>query len=308
MSEMPHNRDAEENNLEQPELHNALKQFRAEYSPRTLKAHHKDFLHLAVVLEEAKEFSPDDVSSRKEIAERFAEDLLIWKDVLPVHLRDAGRKLIKSDFARSSIERFASTLRNYIRLAAKRAAIDRNHARELLRVCDEISFSIAKEASDSPGPHSNKKATAVEISQSLAESLKNEHDLSQIRGIRDALIMHLLINEGLQCSEIVGLRIEDIDHESQALKIHRRRMEAVSTRSVTLSSTTWELLQQYLIYANVSDQLIRRVRNAGNLVEPMTRRGVNVLVREIGRRHGIDNLAPSDCHTYWARHRKGKPL
>jgi site-specific recombinase XerD len=98
---------------------------------------------------------------------------------------------------------------------------------------------------------------------------------------RDRAIIYLLLDTGMRASELVGIEQSDISFERRNIKVLGKGNKQ---RLLPFSKTTALVLSFYL--ESVQDRPF-----------PMTRSGLRLLMRRLGKRSGV-----SDCHPHRFRH------
>lgn len=149
-----------------------------------------------------------------------------------------------------------------------------------------------------------KKATPTPISTVQAVTLKKitthpvkprtrKHDL--LLASRDALLMGLLVEHALRCSEVALLTIDSIDLRRGTIKIYRPKTDRTDIQR--LHKHTRLAAEIYL--AEVG-------RKHGPLFtgydqeKPLSTRAINERVAVLGGEIGIDHLSPHDLRHHWA--------
>jgi Site-specific recombinase XerD len=131
-----------------------------------------------------------------------------------------------------------------------------------------------------------KKATATTISPAHAILLKR-----QVRA-KDAAMMCLLLDHGLRCGELAGLKVDDVILNNGTITFYREKVDMVQTHR--LSPDTLVALMAYLPL--VQEPYLF----PGYKGKQMTTSGINKRVGELGKKVGLDTLSPHDCRHYWA--------
>ncbi|MDQ3905288.1 MAG: site-specific integrase, partial [Actinomycetota bacterium] len=168
-----------------------------------------------------------------------------------------------------------------------------------------------------------KKAAPISISAEQARQLKRQpNDTPQ--GRRDALLMCLLLDHGLRCSEVARLRIEDINLSDGTMCFYRPKVDLVQTHALT--ADTLRAAVAYLLNdapkrgpllpgsrknRALSKQKMkggRRKDGEGDRSLPeevetengMSAGAINKRVGFLGQEIGLLGLSPHDCRHYWA--------
>ena len=225
--------------------------------------------------------------------EAYARDIGAFVDLL----EDRGATL-----AKTTPELVAAHLASLSRSGRSRRTQARalSSLRGLFRYLREEGHLTADPTEDveSPRPHRPLPVvlTVEEISRLLAAP-----DLNAPRGMRDATMLHTMYAAGLRVSELVGLRLADLDLAAGVLaatgKGSKRRM-------VPLGEWAVAMLQRYL--AEVRPRWERPGELHAFLTHrrrPMSRQGFWLLVRKYARVAGIDKpLSPHKLRHSFATH------
>ncbi|WP_246798636.1 tyrosine recombinase XerC [Deferribacter autotrophicus] len=132
--------------------------------------------------------------------------------------------LHEKGLARGSIERKIASLRSFFKFLIKRGFIEDNPARML-------KF-----------PKKDKKLLTVFDIDSIFNLLELP-DKSKPIGLRDALILEFLYGTGVRVSELVGIKVDDIDFSGKRVRIYGKGKKM---RIIPLSDYILELLSKYL--------------------------------------------------------------
>lgn len=140
----------------------------------------------------------------------------------------------------------------------------------------------------------DKKATATSLNAGHAAQLKRAADTT-LHAKRDVLLMCLLLDHGLRCSEIASLLIADIDMTAGLITFYREKVDMEQTHR--LSTDTLIAAMAYLALPGVKDGPYLFMGYKGRAIST---KGINERVRLLGERIGIKTLSPHDCRHYWA--------
>lgn len=135
-----------------------------------------------------------------------------------------------------------------------------------------------------------KKNVPVEFTKLQAARLKQQPDTDI--GVRDALMMCLLLNHGFRCSELIDLRVSDIDMESGIITLWRRKVK--KTQKHRMNNETLLAYERYLAVWH-PDDLLFDIEGTG-----YTSSAVRKRVCYLGECVGITGLSPHDCRHHWA--------
>jgi integrase len=106
---------------------------------------------------------------------------------------------------------------------------------------------------------------------------------------RDALLIRIPWRTGIRVSELIGLRISDIDFDSRALvikvqKVRRKNGKAIEKRRmIPIDRGTLDLVREYL-------QWRKQFPYKGDLLFPITRQRVDQIFWKLGRKAGITEV------------------
>ncbi|MCL2379706.1 MAG: tyrosine recombinase [Coriobacteriia bacterium] len=133
--------------------------------------------------------------------------------------------------------------------------------------------------------------------------------------LRDRAIMELLYSSGLRVSELCSLRIDQMDLNLQIVRVMGKGSKE---RIVPLGGIACKWLEEYLLYGRTALQLGRRTKGgqvsaapAAFLSEavfltvkgkPVYRQAVHAVVRDAGKRAGIEGLHPHMLRHTFATH------
>jgi integrase len=155
-----------------------------------------------------------------------------------------------------------------------------------------------------PTRKGHKKAVPTQISTVHAITLKKvtthperpparTHDL--LLASRDALLMGLLVEHALRCSEVALLTIDSIDLRRATIRIYRPKTDRTDIQK--LHKHTRLAAQAYLSQVG---------RERGPLFsgydpnKPLSTRAINKRVGVLGGEIGIERLSPHDLRHHWA--------
>jgi integrase/recombinase XerD len=144
---------------------------------------------------------------------------------------------------------------------------------------------------------------ALDISQML--QMLEAPDLAKPGGLRDRVLMELIYGAGLRVSEAVGLKMEEMDLDSGALRVTGKRSK---TRWIPLPKATLDWVRTYLV--NARPNLVKRATNLVILSDrglPLIRQTAYKKLEEYARKAGIETgVSPHVLrHTYAVHLLKG---
>ena len=124
------------------------------------------------------------------------------------------------------------------------------------------------------------------------EKLLNEKTSENVEiELRNKLIIHLLLDTGVRVSELVNIKVRDIDVEERIIKVFGKGSKE---RFVFFTSKTKELLTNYLIKRKekaITDNLLINYKG-----EKLTERSVQKIIKLVGEKIGLD------IHPHLLRH------
>ena len=130
------------------------------------------------------------------------------------------------------------------------------------------------------------------IYDSQLEKLLNEKTSENVEiELRNKLIIHLLLDTGIRVSELVNIKVHDIDVEERIIKVFGKGSKE---RFVFFTSKTKELLTNYLIKRKekaITDNLLINYKG-----EKLTERSVQKIIKLVGEKIGLD------IHPHLLRH------
>ncbi len=153
---------------------------------------------------------------------------------------------------------------------------------------------------DFSGPKLKKQLPKVVDIQDLIKILESI-DVTSPRGLRDRALMELLYATGMRASEIVNLRLSDIDFSNN---IVRCRGKGDKERFVPFGAPARRYLEEYIRSAR--PQLVKKSSSdylfPGRGGRPLTRQALWKIITERGRSVGIEDLSPHVVRHSFATH------
>ena len=119
---------------------------------------------------------------------------------------------------------------------------------------------------------------------------------------RDALLVRISWRTGIRVSELIGIRVQDIDFDNRALvikvqKMRKRDGKTIERRRVVpIDGGTLNMIKEYLNWR-------RQFPYKGDLLFPITRQRVDQIFWKLGRRAGIKEIGDPAI----SKHRKVHP-
>ncbi len=128
------------------------------------------------------------------------------------------------------------------------------------------------------------------LSLEEVDQLLQQPDLTTDKGLRDRAILEVLYASGLRVSELLGLKLPDVEWEAGALTCFGKGSKQ---RKVPLGRTAMDFLLRYM---PARQRLLKGVTSHRLFVEPggqaLSRQKLWQLIKEYGRRAGIDYISP----------------
>jgi len=146
------------------------------------------------------------------------------------------------------------------------------------------------------------QVTPIRDLKGYLEPEQVERLISVAPNLRDALLVRLLWRTGIRVSELIGIRIQDIDFDNRAIvikvqKMRKRDGKAIERRRVVpIDQGTLDMVREYLKWRT-------GFAYRGDLLFPITRQRVDQIFWKLGRRAGIKEIGDPAV----SRHRKLHP-
>jgi integrase len=141
------------------------------------------------------------------------------------------------------------------------------------------------------------------LTRNQAQELVNAVSKTNLRGWRDGAMLGLLLGCGLRRSEVVGLRLDQLQSREGHWVIVDLVGKGGRLRTVPVPAWCKELVDVWLGHSNVSEgKVFRRVLKNGDRQDAcVTANVVWYAVKRCAGRAGIDHLAPHDLRRTCAR-------
>lgn len=171
-------------------------------SPNTLASYERDILQFD------KYFS----EQGKKIFDLTKEDMQEYID----HLKEMGK-------SNSTISRSTASLKSFYRYL-----VNKKFAKE--NIADDIE-----------APKVDRKEPLV-LTSSEIEKLLEQPDLSELKGQRDKAMLEILYATGIRVTELVSLRIEDVNLSAGYIRVKKKNSE----RHIPLGNRSLKCLKEYI--------------------------------------------------------------
>jgi integrase len=235
-----------------------------------------------------------------------------WRYVTHGFVQGFVEWLLGQSYAIGSINARLSTIKKYASLAAQAKTLPAEQ-HGLIALIKGFGHSEGlKEDETRLDNHTatrlgSKKANPVSITLAQAERLLSQPNTPL--GRRDALLMCLLLEEGLRIGEVVPLTPENFDLERHELNFKRPKVSR--DQRLRISAQTVAAARDYLGFDAPQEGKIWRAgasaRNGmadvanGQLSGPgMSERSLTRRVSQLGEKVGLKKLSAHDCRHYWA--------
>lgn len=207
--------------------------------------------------------------------------------------------LLTEGYSVSSVNNRLSAVKVYARLATKAGVVPPTEA-ALIREVRGYGATEGKRV-DKAREQTRvgfKKEEAIVLTAEQARQLKTEYSPTP-QGIRDRLLMTLLLDLGLRASEVAGLTVGDLA-EPGYLLVYRQKTD--STDRMALTADLQAALTDYKQYMRDKGRLLRGSRKNEKLTnQNMSVRAIGGRVKILGRDIlGIWELSPHDLRHTWA--------
>ncbi|MCB9422181.1 MAG: site-specific integrase [Ardenticatenaceae bacterium] len=209
------------------------------------------------------------------------------------------RWMLTQGYSISSVNNRLASIRVYARLAAKAGVIPpAEHA--LIREVRGYGQTEGKRV-DEKRPSTRigyKKEESIVLTIQQARKLKNSHPPTP-QGIRDRLLISLLLDLGLRASEAASLKVADFI-ESGVVTVYRQKTD--TTDRMVLTPDIQRALADYEPHMRQGGILLRGSRKGGKLTDDvMSVRAIGSRIKILGRDIlGIWELSPHDLRHTWA--------
>lgn len=277
--------------------------YRADLTPNTTRAHDDDLVKFAEFLQET--------IGLQETGQVFTTTPAKWEHVTHGLVKAFVQWSLKKGYAIQTVNRRLATVRKYAGLAHQAGILDestialintvkafngkRARNRDENRQDEGIPTRITNEAGKPA-----KKSENVRIPESVVTLLKKEHEDTP-QGIRDRLLLCLLLDHAMRASEAAALTVGNVDMANGTIRFYRIKTDSWQTDKMT--TDTYKAMLAYKEYMPLmaASKLIRQSFKGGKLGAPgISSRTVSRIVNEHGVRHGVSGLSAHDCRHSWA--------
>lgn len=222
-----------------------------------------------------------------------------WRGVTWGLVEGFVKWLLNEGYSLASVNNRLSAVKVYSRLAVKAGMIPADEG-ALIREVRGYGATEGKRVNQQREQQrvGYKKEEALVLTVEQARLFKNQH-LPTPQGIRDRLLICLLLDLGLRASEVAALTIADLA-EPGYVTVYRQKTD--TTDRMELSADLLAALAAYRPYLRKEGRLLRGSRKNGKLTsQVMSVRAVGGRVKTLGRDIlGLWELSPHDLRHTWA--------
>lgn len=197
-------------------------------------------------------------------------------------IREYLSYLYEKDYSKKTIARHISALRSFYRYLIKEKIITNN------------PMNLVS------NPKQDKKLPKF-LYYDQVEELLSIPDITTPLGLRDKTILEILYSTGIRVSELVNIKLKDIDFNERTIKILGKGNKE---RYVLYGSVLEKLLEEYLkesrpiLNKKNTDYLI--LNNQGNKI---TSRGIEIIINKINKESSLDfSISPHTLRHTFATH------
>lgn len=165
-----------------------------------------------------------------------------------------------------------------------------------------------------PGVRKSGQRLGRWLSEAEVRVLLATPDATTLKGLQEKLVVGLLVGSAVRREEAAGLRVEDVQLVAGRPVIVNLLGKGNKTRSVPLPGWLWELVQAWLVAADITaGPLLRAVNKGGKLAGVVATQGggltdgglsaaaVYEIVTRVAGTAGIGDLGPHSLRRTWAR-------
>jgi integrase len=222
-----------------------------------------------------------------------------WRHITYGLISGFVRWQMQDGYAVGSVNRRLATVKQFVTLAFQADVLSKD---EYLRIQKVRGYRLSEgRNADETRPLTRKakgkKGQPVVITPAQAAQLKQQPATPQ--GLRDALLMCLLLDHGLRIGEVALLRIEHFHLSEGTFTFYRPKVHKEQTHR--MERATLMALSAYLMQlGRLAGPLWYASTKHGALQEQvMSVRALQKRVAYLGAKIGVSNLSPHDCRHYW---------
>lgn len=242
---------------------------------------------------------------------RLHTDVESWRGVTYGLVKGFRAWLEREGYAVGTIRRRLATVRKFATLAFEAGVIDEGQHAQIRLVHGPnrkaaFTLDIKRQAAGVPTRVGAKKAAHPKLTNEQARMLKRHPDTPL--GRRDALLMCLLLDQGLRVGEAVQLVRDDFDLEANTFRLLRTKVQLIQVHGMT--PDTRRALQRWIDAGECPAEgpILRSSYNGGRLrpAGRLSERSASERVRVLGARLGVAHLSAHSCRRFWTRFHRAR--
>ncbi len=266
----------------------AFARYRERQARDTVRRHKADLSLFAAYLAE--------VPGLRSVGDLFS-DPFAWAGMTRGLVEGFVQWQLREGYAIGSVNMRLSTVKLYCRLAQGAGALKEEHAAMIRTVMGYRGREGRRiDATRVVTRVGEKKAQPTRLSVEQAKALVAQPDTPQ--GRRDRVLLCLLLYHGLRCEEVQLLQVSAIDLARGLFRFEQPKVGGELCHQLHLE--TYRALSCYLEQDHPSGALLYGSRKGGKLCGTMSKAAINLRVRTLGERVGVEHLSPHDCRHFWA--------
>ncbi len=182
-----------------------------------------------------------------------------------------------------SISRNLSTLRSFFKYLLKIGEVQKNFAKNL------------------SNPKIPKKLPFVPTEEEINSAIEEEGE-ENFLSLRNKAILEIIYGSGLRVSEVINLKIKDLNLDINILKV---KGKGKKERIVPIGKKAKETLKKYI---EERDRFLKKIRKSTEILfinfkgEPLSDRGVRYIIKKWGFKHGLPQIHPHALRHAFATH------
>lgn len=137
------------------------------------------------------------------------------------------------------------------------------------------------------------------LNQTEIEMLLSTPDTSEFEGLRMRAVLELMYASGLRVSELINLKIRDIDVDSGILTCTGKGSK---TRRVPIGSSAVEWLKTWLTTRRTVEDIEIDTLFVTQAGKPLTRQAIHSEIAKIARKNGLEGVSPHTLRHSFATH------
>ena len=287
---------------------NVFTEYQHKRAKNTLRRQRADLALFVTFLAQVRfyAFPVDAAATIADTAEQLMTMPACWRHITHGLIEGFIHWQLVQGYAVGSVNIRLATVRRYAALAFKAGAIDATEHALIKAVIgytsqESIRVDERREKAAIETRRGAKKAEHVPLSEGQANDLKTQPNTPQ--GRRDALLLCLLLNQGLRCGEVAALKVSAVNRADGTLTFYREKVDKTQTHILT--NETQQALAAYIDSGDcpriAESHLLRGSRKSGRLTDQrMSARAITARVRDLGAAAGIAGLSAHDCRHFWA--------